>query len=94
MGRLPNSTDEGIIQWEVDEKEDEIVASIFAKPSSSSVDIDELLNMKDSDLLPPASPETLQLMQAYGWSVPRIPSANNISQNNSAENYKPEALEF
>lgn len=52
LGRLPDVSDDGIIQWEVDETEDEVLASVITK-SSTSIDVDELLNMKDSDLLPP-----------------------------------------
>lgn len=75
LGSLPARMEDVVI-WEVDEEED-VAVPVDQPAAAAKADIDALLSMRDSDFLPPASPETFELLQAYGWgSVPRFSSAS------------------
>ncbi|RYG69562.1 hypothetical protein EON64_02380 [archaeon] len=98
LSHLPSAESDALI-FEVPEP----VGDEFLPLPPRQCDIDDLLCWKDSDFLPPASPETIELLQAYGWSsIPRAQSAqasrrNSLNRRNLSpvqEKLRPEALEF
>lgn len=69
MGCLPGQTMSLDATDELDFMETDAALSSSSSSRRDSFNIDEML--LDANLLPPASPETLQLLEHYGWTLPK-----------------------
>eukprot|EP01039_Chlorochromonas_danica_P002394 gene2394-2626_t len=98
LGQLP-TTEEGngnnskALVWESEEDLDLDLENEVPSNQQQPFDIDALMNMKDSDFLPPASPETLEVLQAFGWaSIPLLASVHASRRSSFRKSFIPPSI--